>query len=139
MSAHDHADHDHQNVKYAYVFAALCVFTGISWALDIVHGIPKAMVVALVLAVAVAKALCVMMFFMHLKFEGNWKYLILAPTSILATGLMIALAPDQALHYYTPDVPQLREMTTAADEQVDIDMHSDSPVQDELTIPATVQ
>ena len=62
-----------------------------------------------VLAVAVAKALSVMMFFMHLKFERAWKYLLLAPTIILALALPIALRPDIGETYYVQDVPQNRD------------------------------
>ena len=60
----------------------------------------------MVLAVATAKALFVMMNFMHLRFEGKWKYLLLSPTVILAMGLPLALLPDVGVHYYTTDIPQ---------------------------------
>jgi cytochrome c oxidase subunit 4 len=49
------------------------------------------------------------MFFMHLKFERAWKYMLLGPTLILAAGLMIALVPDVGRHYYTVDSPQVHE------------------------------
>ena len=55
---------------------------------------------------AVAKALCVMAFFMHLKFEGRWKFVLLSPTIILAIGIPLALLPDVGLHYYSVDIPQ---------------------------------
>ncbi|MBX3441829.1 MAG: cytochrome C oxidase subunit IV family protein [Planctomyces sp.] len=141
-ASHDpHADHSHGHVNYLYVFVALCGFTLISVALDVVDAFSKETVTVLVLLVASAKALCVMMYFMHLKFEGNWKYIILAPTTILAIGLMVALAPDFALHYYTPTSPQFQHTPTAADHQVDTDMHSGSPHQShaEEGLPATVQ
>ena len=100
----DHEHDDHGHVNYLYVFFALMGFTLLSVLFDTFDNyIVK---VALVLAVAVAKAMCVMMFFMHLKFEGNWKYVVLAPTSILAVGLIIALLPDIGVAYYTPLVPQ---------------------------------
>ena len=60
----------------------------------------------IVLAIASAKALCVMLYFMHLKFERNWKYVLLAPTFVLACGLPLALLPDVGVHYYDIDVPQ---------------------------------
>jgi cytochrome c oxidase subunit 4 len=72
------------------------------------------MVAFAVLAVAVAKAQFVMRYFMHLKFEGAWKYVLLLPTAILACGLPLALAPDIGLHYYTPDTPQSRAAAAAA-------------------------
>ncbi len=107
MEHHDRDVHGHAKVHYFAVFLALCICTGISVALDLVHLTPR-LLVFLVLAVACAKALFVMTYFMHLKFEGRWKFIILAPTSILAVGLMTALAPDMAMHYYTNEAPQAR-------------------------------
>ncbi|QDT56736.1 Prokaryotic Cytochrome C oxidase subunit IV [Caulifigura coniformis] len=119
---HDEMEHaqGHHHVNYLSVFIALCICTLLSIAFDIIH-MPKAVTVALVLAVAVAKASFVLTYFMHLKFEGGWKYIILAPTAILAVGLMIALAPDIGLHYYTPDVPQLRALEEQGDHPHDHD------------------
>ncbi len=107
MSDHEH--HESHGAAYFRVFIALCVFTAISVAADLVHLPNKIMLGAIVLAVAVAKALCVMMFFMHLKFERAWKYLLLAPTIIIAAALPVALRPDIGETYYTPDVQQLRD------------------------------
>jgi cytochrome c oxidase subunit 4 len=105
----DHDDHASHGAAYFRVFCALCVFTGISVVADLVHLPNKYLLAAIVLAVAVAKALCVMMFFMHLKFERAWKYLLLGPTLILALALPVALRPDIGLHYYNLDVPQVRD------------------------------
>ncbi len=107
--AHDHGHgdaHAHPHVNYFLIFIALCICTAISVAFDLFKP-PKSFLVIGVLAVAVAKALFVMTYFMHLKFEGAWKFIILAPTAILAVGLMVALAPDMAMHYYSNDAPQL--------------------------------
>lgn len=110
----DHAGHDaHPHVNYFAIFVALCVCTGISILLDLfeVHSL-RWVIAFLVMSVAVAKALFVLTYFMHLKFEGNWKFIILLPTTILAIGLMVALTPDIGLHYYTPDVPQINNLPT---------------------------
>ncbi|MFQ5734386.1 MAG: cytochrome C oxidase subunit IV family protein, partial [Planctomycetaceae bacterium] len=72
-----------------------------------------ALLAVLVLGVALAKALCVMAFFMHLKFERNWKYVLLAPTIILACGIPLALLPDVGVHYYAVSAPQERELRDA--------------------------
>jgi cytochrome c oxidase subunit 4 len=108
--AQSHA-HGHPHVKYGLVFAALCVCTALSWLIDEAGGRgfidSKRMIAVLVLAIAAAKALFVMMYFMHLKFEGKWKFVLLLPTFILACGLPLALAPDVGLHYYPQQVPQL--------------------------------
>ncbi len=109
MSDHAHGEnHSHAGTYFA-VFIALCVFTGLSILADVMHFSDRNVTRVLVLAVATAKALCVMMYFMHLKFERAWKYLLLAPTFILASALPFALAPDVGLHYYTPEVPQVQE------------------------------
>jgi cytochrome c oxidase subunit 4 len=112
--AHHHDEHTAEHhVWYFGVFLALCVLTGVSVLCDLVH-IPvrrihgiNPILAALVLSVATAKAFFVMTRFMHLKFEGRWKYLLLTPTVILAMGLPLALLPDVGVHYYTPDVPQM--------------------------------
>lgn len=103
-----HDDHDSHHVNYLAVFFVLCGFTALSVVFDVVSFENHAITIVLVMAVAVAKALCVMMFFMHLKFEGNWKFILLAPTTILAIGLPMALMPDIGLAYYTPTTPQHR-------------------------------
>jgi caa(3)-type oxidase subunit IV len=98
--------HETHHVNYLYVFFALCCFTAMSVVMDLIQIESKAVLATIVLSISVCKALCVMMYFMHLKFEGNWKYVLLAPTTILAIGLPLAILPDIGLHYYLVDVPQ---------------------------------
>ena len=104
-----HDNHESHHVNYLAVFFALCGFTALSVVFDVLSFENHAITVVLVMAVAVAKALCVMMFFMHLKFEGNWKFILLAPTTILAIGLPLALMPDVGVAYYIPTAPQRGE------------------------------
>ncbi|MDA0835083.1 MAG: cytochrome C oxidase subunit IV family protein [Planctomycetota bacterium] len=124
------SDNHNSHVNYLAVFIALCVFTGISVLTDLVHIPNKAVLAVIVLAVASAKALCVMAFFMHLKFEGRWKYVLLAPTTILAIGLPLALLPDVGVHYYMIDVPQVEagetETSHSSPSAEDADKHGDS-------------
>ena len=103
------ADHKSHDKIYWAVFFALCIFTGLSFYADILpvkeagsesEGWSTPVIAVIVLAIAVAKATCVMLFFMHLKWERGWKYVLLAPTTILAIGFPIALMPDIGFHYY---------------------------------------
>ena len=57
------------------------------------------------MAVAVTKACLVMLFFMHLKWEANWKYVLTIPSIIMAIFLMAALVPDVGLrtHHYASE------------------------------------
>jgi cytochrome c oxidase subunit 4 len=108
MSEHEH--HESHSRIYFLVFCALCVFTLISVGADWIRkDIPAVLLGAIVLAVATAKALCVLMYFMHLKFERAWKYLLLVPTTIIALALPISLRPDIGASYYVQDVPQLHD------------------------------
>jgi cytochrome c oxidase subunit IV len=128
----DHAGHDTHHVNYLLVFIVLCVFTAMSVVFDTFRPSSQALLAVLVLAVAVAKALCVMAFFMHLKFERNWKYVLLAPTIILAIGIPLALLPDVGVHYYAVSAPQEQELRTAIRELVKHEFdHSAEPLTDE--------
>ncbi len=95
-------DHTH-DATFWKVFLVLCCCTALSFAADFLPGlnVGDGIVAAIVLAIAVAKALCVMLYFMHLKWEQNWKFVVLAPTVILSIGLCLALVPDIGLHYYS--------------------------------------
>ena len=104
-----HEEHHSHGKTYFMVFCALLVFTLMSIGADFLQMSNKNVLRAIILAVATSKALCVMMYFMHLKFEKAWKYLLLAPTFILAATIPLSLIPDIGSHYYTVDVPQRYE------------------------------
>jgi cytochrome c oxidase subunit IV len=65
------------------------------------------------LVVAVIKAGLVGWFFMHLKFEGNWVYILIVPAFVLATIFVLALMPDMTLKENSDDVP-IEETSYAA-------------------------
>ena len=44
-------------------------------------------------------------YFMHLKFEGNWVYILIVPAFVLATILVLALMPDMAMKPETEENP----------------------------------
>ncbi len=118
---------------YTKIFYALCFCTVLSIVFDIIDlrekdvvGIKGVILLAfLVLAVACAKALFVLIYFMHLKFEGKWKYVLLSPTIILAMGLTIAMTPDIGIHYYTSEAPQIDYLEQA--QQASPDTTPDQP------------
>lgn len=107
------ADLAHHHVNYTAIFVLLCVCTGLSWGFDIAkESLTYPTLLVLVLGVAVCKATFVLLYFMHIKFERAWKYVLLAPTAVLACALPFALAPDIAFHYYNVAAPQ-RELAAA--------------------------
>jgi cytochrome c oxidase subunit 4 len=100
---HAHQDrHDSQEEihhggigKYLAVFAALCVLTGASfftyssyWPFD------KHVAWAFMMAVSCTKAMLVILFFMHLLWEANWKWVLTIPASFMSLFLMLMLVPD---------------------------------------------
>ncbi len=109
------AENGSHHPNYFLIFLALCGLTGLSVVFDLVEFEDRIFLVVAVLAVATAKALFVMTYFMHLKFEGRWKFVLLAPTIILAMGLPMALLPDIGVHYYLQIVPQGEAVVTHGD------------------------
>ena len=98
MSHATHAHDDHGGIaKYIYVFLALCFLTTMSfftysrywpW-----HDTP-AVGRMFMTAVSCTKAMLVILFFMHVKYEANWKYVLTIPASIMSVFLCLALVPD---------------------------------------------
>lgn len=101
--SHDHGDHDahgqgHGGVgKYVMVFIALLVLTAISFGVGnsqtLRENSPSTMW-ALMMAVSCAKAMLVILFFMHMLWEANWKYVLTIPASMMSMFLLLMLIPD---------------------------------------------
>jgi len=103
--AHEHDAHGHDHhedhgglAKYGFVFIALCALTGCSfmttsswWTID------KAPTWIFMMGVSCAKAMLVIMFFMHLLWEANWKYVLTIPAAMMSCFLVLMLIPDVGL------------------------------------------
>lgn len=123
---HDPAELPHGgNGKYWGVFVALCLltlcsfFTYFQWWDET---IPPSVSRAFMLAVSCGKALLVMLFFMHLLWEANWKWVLTVPAGMTGVFLVCMLIPDigYRTEYYSQErwlhapVPQA-EAEEAAD------------------------
>jgi cytochrome c oxidase subunit IV len=88
--------HDHGGVgKYLVVFAALCVLTGASFfTYSSFWPFGKHVAWAFMMAVSCTKAMLVAMFFMHLYWEANWKWVLTVPASFMSIFLLLMLVPD---------------------------------------------
>jgi cytochrome c oxidase subunit IV len=107
MAEHAHADlhgheiHEHHAPggvgKYVIVFIALLVLTAISFAVGnsqtLRENSPGAMW-AMMMAVSCAKAMLVILFFMHILWEANWKYVLTIPATMMSLFLLLMLIPD---------------------------------------------
>lgn len=90
------ATHGHTMEKTYYkVFFGLLVFTVVTFLVAENFQNKTAKIFA-AMTIASVKASLVAMYFMHLKFEGRWKWVLLAPTVVLAIVMICALLPDIA-------------------------------------------
>ena len=112
-----HASDSHAHVphagigQYIAVFVALCVLTAMSffttssyWPF---HDRPQ-VGWAFMMAVSCTKAMLVIAFFMHLKYEADWKYVLTVPASIMSVLLILALVPDVGMRVYRYSDERLR-------------------------------
>jgi cytochrome c oxidase subunit 4 len=88
-SAH-HEEHHGGTAIYFAVFIALVILTCISFATANM-GWPKLISNTVMVAVSSLKALLVILFFMHLKWEANWKYILTFPAGGMSLFLVAML------------------------------------------------
>ena len=125
--------------KYVYVFLALCFLTTMSfWTSgDLNFLIPwpfpatvygPAVGRTFMMAVSCTKAALVILFFMHVKYEANWKYVLTIPAGMMSIFLMLMLVPDVGMRLKHASEERLLHSavptsTTPAD-TTDIDIYS---------------
>jgi len=87
----------HHHVNYYAIFGTLVVLTIVTVAVGLIDIHNELIKVLVALAIASVKALCVALFFMHLKFEGKLIYMIFIVPLLLCILLTVALIPDVLL------------------------------------------
>ncbi len=95
----EHEHHEGVSI-YIAVFLALCFLTSMSFLTYFDFWRERVPVEAsrvFMIAVSCCKALLVILFFMHLKWEANWKWVLTIPASLMAIFLMLVLIPDIGL------------------------------------------
>ena len=109
-----HDEHHGGSIKtYILVFLALCLLTTASfftysefWR---EHFSAQAGW-AFMMAVSCTKALLVILFFMHLLYEANWKYVLTIPTIFMSIFLVLMLVPDVGMRMNRASEERLRHM-----------------------------
>ena len=109
--AEEHQQEAH--APYLLVWFWLAILTGVEY--FYAAGLKDFFVILLggLLVLAGIKAGLVGWYFMHLKFEGKWVYLLIVPAIILATILVLALIPDQAMKPVDTDAEETVQLTPA--------------------------
>lgn len=104
---------------YLAVFVALCVLTTMSfftysplwpWRDEPQVGW------AFMMAVSCTKAMLVVLFFMHVLWEANWKYVLTIPAAMMAIFLAIMLVPDIGFRSRMVSQERLLYMARPSDE-----------------------
>jgi cytochrome c oxidase subunit 4 len=93
--AHGHAEPmPHHKVNYMAVFGTLVVLTVLTVVVAFLGIKSELAKVMLALAIASIKASAVILYFMHMKFEGKLIYLILIVPLTFCVVLVLSLLPD---------------------------------------------
>jgi cytochrome c oxidase subunit 4 len=87
------------HTPYLKVWLGLLVFTVIEYFYARIFMDYFTVLILGLLFCAIIKACMVGWYFMHLKFEKPWVYIMIVPALILATALTMGLVPDMALKY----------------------------------------
>ncbi len=88
--------HIESHAPYGKVFFGLLILTVIEFCYARIFKDYFLLLILGLLGWAIIKAAMVGWYFMHLKFEGKWVYLMLVPAGIFAAILVFALMPDVA-------------------------------------------
>jgi cytochrome c oxidase subunit 4 len=117
--AHDMHHESHGGIgKYLLVFLALCGLTTMSfltysslwpWRNEPQVGW------AFMMAVSCTKAMLVVLFFMHVFWEANWKYVLTIPAAMMAIFLALMLVPDVGLRNRMVSQERALHMARASD------------------------
>lgn len=109
-SSHAHASHLR---LFIVVFLGLLGLTLVSFAIanSPLMQTPVVAWIAMI-AVSCAKAFLVIAFFMHLRWEANWKFVLTIPASVMSILIVLILIPD--IMYREVDYNHVRR-TYAAD------------------------
>jgi len=144
---HDHAGHAHESGhdqghggigKYLLVFLALCGLTTMSFLTyssvwpwrDQPH-----VGWAFMMAVSCTKAMLVVLFFMHVFWEANWKYVLTIPAAMMAIFLALMLVPDVGMRNRMVSQERALHMARTSDVRL-MEQAAEAKVLSDLAEPA---
>ncbi len=83
--------------RYAIIFIWLIAFTVIEL-IAVAMGLSRPVLVSVLVASALGKAILIALYFMHLKFENPWVWLLPGIPLLCAAFFVFGLFPDIAWH-----------------------------------------
>ena len=85
------------HAPYLKVWAILAILTAVEYFYAMIFKDHFLLLVLGLVCLALVKAGMVGWYFMHLKFERKWVYLLIIPACVMAVFLTLALYPDMAM------------------------------------------
>ena len=85
------------HAPYLKVWAILAVLTAVEYFYAMIFKDHFPLLVLGLVSLALVKAGMVGWYFMHLKFERKWVYLLIVPACVMAVFLTLMLCPDMAM------------------------------------------
>jgi cytochrome c oxidase subunit 4 len=101
------------HAPYLKVWAALAVLTAIEYFYALIFKDRFLILVLGLVTLALVKASMVGWYFMHLKFEKRWVYLLIVPACVMAVLLTLMLYPDMAMRPVDEEIPTEEEAQVA--------------------------
>jgi cytochrome c oxidase subunit 4 len=91
------AEHGEAHAPYLKVFVALLVLTVLEYLFAVTASrmeFPFLLLVLGLVVLALTKAALVGLFFMHVRYEGRWVFLLIVPATVMATIVVLGVYPD---------------------------------------------
>ena len=85
------------HAPYMKIWAILAILTAVEYFYALLFKDHFPLLVLGLVSLALVKAGMVGWFFMHLKFERKWVYILIVPACVMAVFLTLALCPDMAM------------------------------------------
>ncbi len=85
------------HAPYVRIWFILAVLTAVEYFYALIFKDHFPVLVLGLVSLALVKAGMVGWFFMHLKFERKWVYILIVPACVMAVFLTLALCPDMAM------------------------------------------
>lgn len=101
------------HAPYMRVWAILAVLTALEYFYALIFKDHFPLLVAGLLTMALTKAGMVGWYFMHLKFEKMWVYLLIVPACVMAVLLTLMMVPDMSMQPTEEELPGEHEVWVA--------------------------
>lgn len=132
----DHSLDDHGgNAKFFVIFLALCFLTAMSFFTYSSYW-PRALDTdsikwSFMMAVSCTKAMLVILYFMHLRWEANWKWALTVPASLMSLFLVLMLVPDVGMRLNNASRERRLHMAAEQTKQEPADHHGRTDAKEE--------